>query len=344
MATLDVFKADGFSTTSLSAAISEFPFQPMKVESLGLFRNIGGETTSAMIEKQGNTLSLVPSSARGGPGYAINDDLRNVRIFNIPHYPLKDAVMADEVQNIRAFGSMTELETVQSKVNKKMQKGATFLDMTVEWQRLGALKGIVYDARPVANTTGQFTLSELYNYYTEFEVSQQVKNFNFSDANLKLIPALTDVIGMIEDELGALMYQRIHALVGLNWFNALTSHPNYEKLYTYFNRPGGEAMTTDRRYTGVTLGNITFEVYRGRISGQDFISPDEGYAFPIGVPDLFLSIYAPAPYMETVNTEALPRYAKMEPMPFDKGMELEMQTNHLPVNTRPRTVVKLTKT
>jgi hypothetical protein len=40
--------------------------------------------------------------------------------------------------------------------------------------------------------------------------------------------------------------------------------------------------------------------------------------------------------METVNTVALPRYAKMEAMDFDKGVQLETQMNVLPLCSAPR--------
>ena len=70
-----------------------------------------------------------------------------------------------------------------------------------------------------------------------------------------------------------------------------------------------------------------------------FMAPDECKLFPAGVPDLFVSSYAPADYVETVNTTALPRYLKAQPMDFDKGIELEAQMNVLPLCTRPRTLI-----
>lgn len=56
----------------------------------------------------------------------------------------------------------------------------------------------------------------------------------------------------------------------------------------------------------------------------------------MGVPDVFIEAYAPADYTETVNTVALPRYSKMEPMQFDKGTLIESQMNTLPLFTSPR--------
>ena len=57
----------------------------------------------------------------------------------------------------------------------------------------------------------------------------------------------------------------------------------------------------------------------------------------------FITRYAPADYMETVNTIGLPLYAKQELMRMNKGVELEAQSNPLNLRTKPRAVIKLTK-
>ncbi|WP_420801183.1 major capsid protein [Pseudomonas brassicae] len=71
------------------------------------------------------------------------------------------------------------------------------------------------------------------------------------------------------------------------------------------------------------------------------MADDEARLVPEGVSDLFLSIYAPADYIETVNTEGLPYYSKIEEMPFGKGIDGEAQSNPLHICTRPRAVIRL---
>jgi hypothetical protein len=53
------------------------------------------------------------------------------------------------------------------------------------------------------------------------------------------------------------------------------------------------------------------------------------------VPDLFKTVYAPADYIETVNTMGKPRYAKQYAMPNDKGIHMDTQMNALNWCTRP---------
>jgi len=58
------------------------------------------------------------------------------------------------------------------------------------------------------------------------------------------------------------------------------------------------------------------------------------------VPNLFLTYYAPANYVETVNTIGLPVYAKQASMKFDKGIELETQSNPLNLCLRPTCLIR----
>ncbi|MDK2124490.1 major capsid protein [Chitinimonas sp. DQS-5] len=68
---------------------------------------------------------------------------------------------------------------------------------------------------------------------------------------------------------------------------------------------------------------------------------DEAYAIPEGVSGLFITRFAPADYLETVNTLGLPYYAKIWPLANDKGLSLEAQSNPPNLCTRPRAVIQL---
>src|SRR5690606_3728733 len=97
------------------------------------------------------------------------------RTLTIPHYQVDDAVYADEVQGVRAFGSESQVQTVQGMVNSRLAQHVQWrLDPTLEYQRVGALKGIIL------NGDG----STLYNLFTEFGVSQISEvDFDLDNAN-----------------------------------------------------------------------------------------------------------------------------------------------------------------
>jgi hypothetical protein len=350
--TLDVFKADGFSVTNLSLAIAEMDFVPSKVTDMGLFRTEGVTTTTVQVEKRRDGLFLVPSSARGGPGYAINQDRRSLRTFTVPHFQLDDAIQADEVQNIRAFGTDSELETVQARLNQKLMRGARSIDATIEFQRVKAIQGQLVDVRPngtgnVAGTiTNNYTTETLYDYYTEFGYTQRTFDFPFSNAGLKVIQKLTEMRKALQDELGMAPMQRLYVLCGSDWFDALVSHASITAAYSnYWGGPRmvNDPLTQDLWYAEFVHAGIVFVVYYGQVGNQPFVPVDQAFAFPLGVPDMFVSYFAPADYVETVNTEGMPRYAKQYETLNGKAIQIEMQTNHLALLTRPNLVFKLTK-
>jgi len=84
-----------------------------------------------------------------------------------------------------------------------------------------------------------------------------------------------------------------------------------------------------------------FEEYAGGIGTHDFIESGFAYAYPEGVQNLFQTRFAPADYMETVNTKGLPYYAKQELMKMNKGVHLESQSNPITFCSLPEAVIEV---
>lgn len=330
MPTLDIFNDDAFSVTSLTKAINETPHQPSRIGELGLFSEEGITTTSLMIEKKGTTLALVPATQRGADGTPVHGDKSQMVSIGTTHLPQRATIGADEVQGVRAFGTESELETVQNVVNKRLAKMRRNLDATIEFQRIGAIKGQVLDA------DGTTVLLDLFN---TFSVEQQTHNMVLNNTGTKVRNKAVEVKRKIESELGALTYRGIRVLCSSAFFDALVGHSAVEAAYDRW--MNGEFLREDMR-TGFPFGGMFWEEYRGKVGAIDFIGAGEAYAIPEGVPDLFVTNFAPANYMETANTLGLPYYAKQEAMRMNKGIDLEAQSNPISICTRPRTVVKLT--
>ena len=97
---------------------------------------------------------------------------------------------------------------------------------------------------------------------------------------------------------------------------------------------------------GTTLSMLEAhpENYRGKVGTISFFPTAEAYVVPMGT-SVFATHFAPADFMETVNTVGLPVYAKMV---FDdelnRWVKLHTQSNPLALCLRPRAVVKVTKT
>jgi Phage major capsid protein E len=330
MQAFDIFNNDAFSLAALTKSVNDVPYTPGRIGELNLFAEEGISTVAAMIERRGTTLSLVQSAPRGGVAVPDTNDKRQMIPFATAHLPKRGSVNADEVQNLRAFGSESNLETVQSVVTRKLSKMKRDLEVTIEYHRMGAIKGVVLDAD---GTT------ELNNLYNAFGLVQQNKAMALSTAATKIKQKVTEAKRMSDTALGGFMAKSHRGFCSSSFFDAFVGHATVEKAYDRY--LDGQLLRSDSR-GGFWFCEVWWEEYRGGVGGVDFIAPGEAYLVPEGIPDMFVTHYAPANYMETVNTIGLPYYAKQEVKDFNTGVMLEAQSNPLCINTRPSAVIKLT--
>lgn len=331
MASLDVFKDDAFSVMSLSKSINVVPEgQQVPVLLDGLFTEEGVTTTRISIELDNDALALVPDAPRGSPGEVVVGSKRDLIPFDALHLPTRATIRADEVQNVRAFGSETEVQTVEVMVAKRLAKMRRKIDATLAYHRVGAVTGKIYDA------DGKRLLLDLYD---RFKLDQQVVDFALGTAGTKILSKILDATRRAEDALvGAGIITGWLGLVGRNFYDAFTTHASVTKAFDRWN--DGQFLRDDLR-AGFVFGNVTWKEFYGRVGTIDFIEPDEGYLIPLGVPDMFVTNFAPGDYMDVVNTLGLPYYASQELLDHNKGVDLEAQSNPLTINTRPRGVIKL---
>jgi hypothetical protein len=337
---LDIFANNpAFSVTSLTLALNQVPYIPGLVGRLGLFRPAPLSTTTTMIEVRGTRLALVPEVPRGAPPTPDVVDRRALVPMAIPHFPIRTAIYADSVQNVRAFGSADQLEAVQSVVNEREESLGMRLDLTLEYLRLGAVKGIIVTAAD--RETGAPLMA--FDLFRAFDVQRQpviewpiIGAGRGADAAAwegQLTALVNDLGRRMAEEISGGMYQRIHGICGPVFYDAFLMHPERRQAFVAIdNIP----LLRPTLGTQTVFREVTVEEYRGQVGAIKFVEPDECHFFPVGTPDLFIEPYAPADYMETVNTIALPRYSKMEEMKFDKGVELEAQMNVLPLCSAPR--------
>lgn len=330
MASLDIFNGDAFSLQSLTKAINDVPFQPTRIGSLGLFSEESINTTAVSIERLGQTLSLVPVSARGSVPPANRDEKRSLFDIRTVRLAQRDELFADEIQNVRAFGSETELEAIQTKVNRKLQKMRRNTDVTMEYQRIGALKGQVLDS------DGSTVLLDCYSLFGLTKQTHDLKlDVDTTKVKLEVIAAKRKV----ENALGAKQYTGLRVFCSASFFDALVGHPAVTKAYDLWLE--GQFLREDQR-GGFPFVGVQWEEYRGKVSGVDFIPDGKAIMVPEGVADMFVTNFAPADYNETVNTNGLPYYARQEAKPMNRGIDLEAQTQTISINTQPDAVIELT--
>ncbi|MFJ4132401.1 major capsid protein [Pseudomonas cyclaminis] len=329
MADIAIFEDDAFSVSSLTAAINDQEYLPGRISSLGLFREEGISTLTVQIEKDGDTLALVPAGERGTSGLVVGGTKRQLIPFNTVHLPERFTIKADEIQGIRAFGTRSELQAVQDVVNKRLAKARRQLDATHEFQRMGALNGQVLDA------DGKTVLLDIYK---SFGVNRQKLQMGLNSPDTELRVKCGEALDMQEEALGSVTSSGSRAMCGKNFWNKLIVHKSVKE--TYLNTMQAASLRGDARES-FEFGGIVWERYRGKVAGVAFVHDDKALLIPEGVPDLYISSFAPADYMETVNTQGIPYYSKIEPMQFGKGVAGEAQSNPLHLCTRPRAQILL---
>ena len=329
MATFDIFNNDAFSVTSLSQVIVDQPRVQTVLGDSGLFTESGISTTTMMIERTGSEFKLVPSAPRGGVGSTVGLKGRTLFPVSAIHLPQIGAMLADEVQGIRAFGSETEVEAVSTKLAQKIAVVKGNIDLTLEYHRIGAIKGLILDADGV---------TPLMNMYDVFGVTQTSLGFVLGTAGTKVKDKITAVTRAIRTKLGGRSFAGVEVLCSAAFFDQLTGHATIEKAYELFNQ--NAYAREDQRSSAFSFAGVTFREYLGGVGGIDFIPAGEAYAYPTGVNGLFQTHFAPADYLETVNTNGLPYYAKQELMPMNKGVTFEAQSNPINLCTLPETVIK----
>lgn len=330
MSMLDIFRSDAFSLRRMTDAINKRPFVPGRIGAMNLFRASGIDTVAAQIEEKNGILYLVPSTPRGTAGVQNKNETRKMIPINTVHLPVEDRLMADEVQGVRAFGSENQFETIQGKVEEKLQTIRQSLEATHEWHRVGAIKGVQYDA----NGT-----SVLNDFFTIFNITQRpVVHFNFADvtdADAGVIRKLCNgIVRNIEDDLGATPYQYVHAFVGADFMDGITDNAETHEAWKRWQ--DGEALRASWVRRMFPYAGIMFEEYRGKVGDVDFIESNEARFFPVGAPDLFRTVFAPSTFLSDVNQMGLPTYSKVVVDPAERWIDILAQSNPLHYCTRPR--------
>lgn len=328
MSMLDVFNNDIFGMISLTTSINKLPMQPSKLGDMGLFKQVPINTTYATIEEKNGQLALVQSAPRGTRVSEQPHPKRKSRTFAIPHYPVFDAVKADEVQNVRDFGNAGQLQSISTIVNNRLERMKANIEITREWQRVGAIQGLIVDADG----------STIFDLFAEFAVTQQTQAFDFSATPSEDVKVTAQKINRtMTFTLGLTPFTGIQAICGDNFWDAFISCVSVKDAYKF-------AITNQMLQTvqrdGFDFAGIRWWNYTGKIGSTFMIPTENAFFIPSGSGETFTEFLAPADYIETVNTMGLEYYAKQEIQPMGKGIDIEAQTNCLNLCNRPGVCIK----
>lgn len=318
--------ADYFNAAELTAAINAAPFTPGILSAAKLFGESGVKTTRVIIEQENGSLSIVPAAPRGAPPQTRKPATSNLVELDLVHLPVRASVMAHQVQDQRAVGTV-DLETVE-RVQKRTVAGMRGdLELTLEYHRFGALAGKILD----------YDGSTLLDVYAAFGVTQQSVPFNIASATsaIKVLNKVIEAERKSVDALTGANASGFTAYCSRAFVDNLRNHDSFYKLL--------EILQLDEARTGelFKLSRTTF-VEVPDAGEIEFVAEGEAILVPQGIKDLCISRFGPGDYVDEVNQTGLPISVKTEPMPFNRGIALEAQMNAISVPTRPAAIIRLT--
>jgi len=341
---LDVFSQDAFKLKALTHAINSMPYQPTLFRQMGLVTWRGVSTTSVMIESQDDKLNLIQSTPRGTPLPQRTVNRRKMRSFPTVRIGQTETITADQVQNVRAFGTEDQLLGVQQVVNDHLAAHRREIEFTVENLIMGAAQGEVRDADGTV----------LYSLFDEFGVVQPTEvDFELDDDTPD--EAIKTKCHQIRRTMAASIQMGgvrfgITALCSNTFFDALVNHAEVTKAYEQQQALRDGQALGEFNYGGIRFLDIqsaddasTSGAGGGTEGGGGFgIQDGKVHFIPTGVPDLFVGRYGPGEFMDTVNTLGLPFYARQYPTPSaeaEMGRVLMAMSYPLVVCTRPKVLI-----
>jgi hypothetical protein len=339
-----------YTAIDLTSAIDVIGNQWGLLGDMGMFREDGVDTTVVEIRYRDGFITVLSSAERGTiPQVAPGDDQAAVFV-PIPHFPELDSITPHDLQDRWAFpegggdSQVLRRNTLEEELAHRMQRIALKHDITLEYLRMGAIKGQLYDGK------GKL----LVDLFAAFHVTQQVFSFAFSDPNFEVQQFTYQVARYIELNLHGDISTGVVALCSPEFFDAFTSHP---KVQIFFLNWRSEIAGDTRK--GFKFGAITFIEYNAQVpttplagllqqqtqgmAGMTrFIEPSTAYSFPEGTRDSFHTYFGPPYAAPFIASRGVKRFVSPKILDHLRGVELLSESNPLPICRRPNVLVKFT--
>lgn len=337
-----------YTAVDLTEQVNRIPNSFGLIRAMGLFDTEGVISTMVEIDIVNGVLRVLPAKERGAPGTLAERETGNKIFLEVPHFPDLDLISPQDIQNMLIVaGRSKRPNTVEDELARRLGNIRRNHDITLEYLRMGAIKGLIKDGNGVT----------IYDLYDVFGIEQKVVDFALGTPGTDVIAKCDEVFGHIANNLKGETMSGVEVLVDSTFFNRLVQHAKVEKYWTS-NQQGIVAIAQmERQQLGGQWGrvfdfqNIRWREYYGSApvrsgvagakSSEKFIATNEGHAYPTGTQDMFKNWFAPADDIRFVNTVGEEIYISPEVLKHGAGIELKSQSNPLAINKRPEAVVKV---
>lgn len=329
---------NGFSVVDWTEEVNIVPNQWGLIGQLGIFTEEPVAEHVVIFEEIIKDGALIVDRVRGDRSNVGKDAQRKMHSFNIPHFPMEDAIYPQDIQGKRAYGSPSEAETLDLVRARKLARIRQNHAWTLEFARAQAITtGTVYAP---SGTVSQ-------DWYQEMTQTARPAAVDFL-----LGTDTTDISGMIEqvlaaiqDNSGSVNYTSVIALCGTTFFQKLITHATIKQAYQFYTstqeplrrRLSSDGSATGMRRTFEHMG-VTFIEMRDNYVGQRLIPATEAYFVPTGT-EFFKTYFSPANRFGLVNTLGEQVYVFETMAPNGTAYTIESESNFINALLKPLLVV-----
>lgn len=334
--------SNAFEVVDYTQEIQNIPQVRTLITDSGLFQEDFLSTHTVTFEEVNGSLGLVGDVPRGAKPQANKDDVRKVRSYPMARFAMTDAILPQDIQGKRAYGSTDAAETEAAVLMRKMERAMRNYAATIEAARFSTLTtGAIY--APNGTIAG--------NFFTDFGVTQKVVDFDLDVGTSDPVAKVEEVIAYLQDTVSDTdMVSGVIGYCSPEFFAAFIAHAKVQAAYTYYSATEGQSILRNRAgndfslnrrftYAGVTLIEV-----RNIFAGQRAIPANEAVFVPLGTQDAFVTAYGPMERLDFVNTMAERIYALSYRDPKGLSVDLDFESNFINILKKPGLVVKGTRT
>lgn len=327
-----------FSVADWTEELNTIPNQWGTIGNLGVFQEEGVAEHVVQFEEIIKDGALIVDRIRGDRSNVGREAQRKIHSFNVPHFPMEDAIYPQDIQGKRAYGSASEAETFDLVRARKMERIRQNHAWTLEAARAQA---IVLETVYAPNGT------VTQDWAAEFGVTRTTVDFTFGTSTTEMVGNIETAISTIQDNASGENFTEIVALCSPTFFARLISHPTVKLAYQFYSStqsplrerlaPGGSGVVRGRQFE---YAGCRFIEMRDTYAGVQLIPNGEAYFLPLGS-RAFRTYFSPANRFGLVNT-----IAETGPYFFEyvspNGTEYRLETEQNMVNAvlRPKLIVK----
>lgn len=310
-----------------TGAITQIPFKPSLIGSLGLFREETVGADAITFDVKDNSLFVLADKVRNTDGKnALDPEQFDIHTLAIPHYPVETTISRNRLAGLRGFGSETE-QAVEAEVAKELVRHAEIHDNHYEYlQALMVCQGKI-------DTTYYGSL----DMATEFGVTRPTLAMDFADAQVDLHAKVREA--QQKAKKGIKNGGRINGyviLAGVTWFNSFVGHPQVvESTMLVGDSPlRNEIGVTANGYSMYRFGNVDVVLY-----DDEFTTKAGAVVKPLAdnkavlIPRTVLgsAFFGPVSKLSGIGAQGAKRFASSYRDPKDRFVEMESEQNTLVV-------------